>query len=99
MHGKILTPIGFVWVAGVLAPHALQVDSADWAVISEHSIKLIIVVLCKNDKVLVSLLSSIKTIILMLAVESRWSILTHDESIVLVAAKWLRWVKHWAGIY
>ena len=69
----VLTEVAFDGVAGVFAPHALQISGTDGTIREEYSVKLIIVVLCKNDKVLVRLLSSIKTIILMLAVESRWS--------------------------
>lgn len=47
-------PIGFVWVAGVLAPHTLQVDCTDWAIVGEHSIKLIVVVLHDLSIVLIA---------------------------------------------
>ena len=39
----VLTEVALDGVAGVLAPHALQIGGTDWAIREEHSVKLVIV--------------------------------------------------------
>ena len=45
MRASILTEVNFVRVASVLAPHRLEVDSADWAISREYGVQTSIVVL------------------------------------------------------